>query len=257
MPDCQIAENKLLSIFLDWINNSRISNPAILEIGCGIGNYSLTLAESGYSVTAVDIDYESLLYLKNSDRTHTINIICADVTSQFINNKKFDIIIASEVLEHLYSPHSCLNMIRSMLHDDGFVFITIPNGYGPWEIYNHIQNHPLLHKLLYFPFYFPVYLKRIFFKSKSRSISPTTKKSCTLNKESPHVQFWTFSKFMKLAESYGFKLVDARNSNVSYSWMPYYYRLKNIKFDILDCKIADYLPRLMVSGWIFKFKKCT
>ena len=256
-----MVENKIISVFFEWISEIEIINTSCLDLGCGVGNYSMIFARKGYDVTAVDINQESLFYLKKHDRTNSIKIICGDITERVVQkNVTYDIVIASDVLEHLLRPEKSLKIINDVLTDNGYVFITIPNGYGPWEMWNRLKNRPWLKIVLYFPFYFPVYLKRLIYRSSnSRPAIPLTsskQKSCTLNEESPHTQFWTFGKFVNLVEKSGFELLKVANSNIWYGWLPYYDKIKSKKLDKLDIRIADYVARFMASGWIFLFQKC-
>jgi len=249
------AEMKLMSIFMDWIKGGGIISPRILDFGCGIGNYSRIFAEYGYTVTAVEIDHESLKYLKGQDTSGSIIAICGDITTEiFKEGVLYDVIIISEVMEHLDRPQEVLQIVGRHLSDNGFAIFTIPNGYGPWEIYNRIASRPLLHKIIYAPFYFPIYIKNLLSKQNVQIIRKK-RIHCTMNSDSPHIHFWTFNKFLALLKEYGFKMREVRNSNISYKWMPYYYRIKNSKLDFIDVKVADYLPHFMVSGWIFKVSK--
>ena len=44
-----------------------------------------------------------------------------------------DLIIASEVVEHVNNPDQFLADLRSRLSENGRLVITVPNGYGPYE----------------------------------------------------------------------------------------------------------------------------
>ena len=57
----------------------------------------------------------------------------------FAFSERFDIIICSEVLEHLKRPEEMLNGLKELVKKDGIFLFTIPNGFGPLEIMNQIQ----------------------------------------------------------------------------------------------------------------------
>ena len=151
-----------------------------------------------------------------------------------------------------------LNMIRDSLKTGGYAFITIPNGYGPWELFNRLEKRENLKKIIYAPFYFPVYIKNIiptFHSQEKKYRNKSIVQNSTLNKNSPHVQFWTYAQFIKMVHNHGFKLHEMTNTNISYNWIPFYYKFKCNRLDMIDIKLADYLPPLLASGWIFSFKK--
>ncbi len=47
--------------------------------------------------------------------------------SNVLNNRKFNLIILKEVIEHLFNPDLVLDSIKGMLSDNGILFITTPN----------------------------------------------------------------------------------------------------------------------------------
>ena len=46
----------------------------------------------------------------------------------------FDLIVCSEVLEHLHEPRPLVAAITEKLAPSGLVFVTVPNGFGLREI---------------------------------------------------------------------------------------------------------------------------
>lgn len=258
LPEGRPVESKIISIFLEWLKKLEVTTPSILDLGCGIGNYSRILDEHGYCVTAVDRDLNSLNFLACESQGNSISIICADVHNIPVRaNQKFQVIVASEILEHLENPQSVLDHINQLLDDRGIVFVTIPNGYGLWEMYHQITLRPRLHKILYFPFYWPFHLKNWLLQRQEKKDFPESKVKhrCSLNVESPHIQFWTYRRFVKLLKQHNFELLDVVNTGMSYNFLPFYYKIRSKKLDMLDIRIVDYLPHSISSGWMFKLKK--
>ena len=52
--------------------------------------------------------------------------------------EKFDIVVLSDILEHLEHSENLLNEVKNILSPHGIILISIPNGYGPFEIENFI-----------------------------------------------------------------------------------------------------------------------
>lgn len=128
-----------------------IKRKRILDIGCGGGILSESLAEENTEVTAIDaseplIEIAKLHLLETNTRknystsknikTLDINYITstAEDYAQTINNldsqeknQKFDIITCMEMLEHVPSPESVIEAASSMLTPGGSMFFSTLN----------------------------------------------------------------------------------------------------------------------------------
>ncbi len=105
----------------------KLFNPkSILEFGCGNGNNLIYFGDKfnipseelfGVDICeSVDIKKDKFSFNHSSIEKFLI-----------INNKKFDLIIFSDVLEHLYNPWNILEKVSSHLTRQGIVLISIPN----------------------------------------------------------------------------------------------------------------------------------
>lgn len=99
---------------------------SILEVGCADGKnllyFSKNLKTNINNYLGIDICKSNL----NDYSTFPFEHISIE---NFVknNNKKFDLIIFSDVLEHFYNPWSILKSVRNFLDSDGMVLISIPN----------------------------------------------------------------------------------------------------------------------------------
>ena len=87
-----------------WIvkNLKNISkNCNILDLACGYGRHSIYAKKIGLNVTAADIDYEKLFYLKN---VHNITVLRLDLEKKFNWPFKKNIFDAVIVTNYLYRP---------------------------------------------------------------------------------------------------------------------------------------------------------
>ena len=94
----------------------------------------------GYEVLGIDIDSDSIAYARsiNTFPNARFELVGED---NFGLSEKFDVIICSEVLEHLPEPSKLINLMLYVLKDDGILIITIPNGYGPREILGRLEKY--------------------------------------------------------------------------------------------------------------------
>lgn len=105
-----------------------VSDGSCLDIGCAQGNYALLLAENGYPSVGVDINPNFLTYaLMKRENGHS-DFICASADSLPFADKRFDVVILGEILEHAALPHRLLAEATRCLADSGYLFITSPNG---------------------------------------------------------------------------------------------------------------------------------
>lgn len=99
----------------------------ILELGAGSGVISKVISDTkGGVVTAVDINPSPML------RDRVANVLQADLNNPewvkiFSVEDKFDVIIAADVLEHLYDPWTTLRQMKNLLNKGGEIIVSLPH----------------------------------------------------------------------------------------------------------------------------------
>ncbi len=98
----------------------------ILEVGCGIGNFTLTLSKYG-KITAIDID-QSLVENLKKDKSYSINAGYGDIEKNdyFFQKKTFDTIICLNVLEHVQNDTKALGNMFKLLKKGGYLILLVP-----------------------------------------------------------------------------------------------------------------------------------
>lgn len=97
--------------------------PKILDIGCYTADI-LRILSHPVNYYGIDADKQALEIAKNRG-AKTIRL---DIDNEEIPLKeKFDIIIATEILEHLRDPEKLLLQIRHLLKTEGIVLLSLPN----------------------------------------------------------------------------------------------------------------------------------
>jgi 2-polyprenyl-3-methyl-5-hydroxy-6-metoxy-1,4-benzoquinol methylase len=101
----------------------------ILDAGCGNGCLAGMLAEMGHEVIGVDIAEDGISLAK----THYPNVHF-EVYSVYDDLRLIvpdvDVVISSEVIEHLYFPRKFLTNIHQVIRPGGFIILTTPyHGY--------------------------------------------------------------------------------------------------------------------------------
>lgn len=230
----------------------------ILDIGCGTGELVTShLGSLGASVLGIDLHLPSIerAWMKNT--FDNVEFECVSIDK--LADRRFYVIICSELLEHLDDPSKMLNLVSGMLKEAGICIITIPNGYGPKEMENRLYQ--LLYGLL-------SRLKLIgtlrsllrFLISKRRAgwtrevESEDSIVQDTLNAESPHIQFFTLRRFKSLLNKCGLSIVKMENRRFLSG--PFSGTIIDRSKRLIDwhIKVATMLPPCLVSSWMFVVK---
>jgi len=99
----------------------------VLDIGCGSGELASVLKNRGINVIGIDISEEALSEAKEFLLESFCFNLEAEKWPEELIVQKFDLIIASEVIEHLFDPGSFLRKIKKLLFSNGKIIITTPN----------------------------------------------------------------------------------------------------------------------------------
>lgn len=119
-------QQKILVEFLNSIPKKR--SWYCLDAGCGIGNNLSTLLRFFDNIIACDISQEALNYAKKRFKNSKINFIRADIKNLPFKENFFDIVICTEVLEHIDNLHQAKNeLFRVLKKENGYFIISTPN----------------------------------------------------------------------------------------------------------------------------------
>jgi 2-polyprenyl-3-methyl-5-hydroxy-6-metoxy-1,4-benzoquinol methylase len=98
----------------------------VLDIGCAQGTVAITLAEAGYEVTANDIRNSYITYARLRDNNKCVNFICKNFLD-YDPVEKFQVVIFTEVIEHIVDHQTFLRHILSCMAPGGILIVTTPN----------------------------------------------------------------------------------------------------------------------------------
>jgi len=92
----------------------------VLDVGCGNGAIARALIAQGYDVYGVDAS-ESGIAIANAESPGRFFVL--DVSSgqlpEELAGKRFDVVISTEVIEHLYDPRGFIAFARRCLESRG------------------------------------------------------------------------------------------------------------------------------------------
>lgn len=102
----------------------------VLDLGCGNGSLSHTIAQQGYDVVGVEDSEQGVTIAKKTfPDCHFIQASIYDLPYTDLQNS-FDVVIAVEVIEHLLYPKELAKAARKCLKPNGRLILTTPyHGY--------------------------------------------------------------------------------------------------------------------------------
>ena len=101
----------------------RIGRPLkVLEVGCGAGLFGVGYQERAQLYRGIDIDPRVVASAqsKGLDAKH-VDLF------EFDHDEPFDLITASQVVEHVVEPRAFVDKVLSLLSDDGIFHFDVPN----------------------------------------------------------------------------------------------------------------------------------
>ena len=113
---------------IPWVmKNLELKNKKLLEIGCGTGSSSITLAEQGAEVTGIDVDIPSIKAARLRANLLALKIKFLELSGTEINklNDKFDVVIFYATLEHMTVEEriESLKQAYSLLSENGYLIV--------------------------------------------------------------------------------------------------------------------------------------
>jgi len=117
---------KLTRVFVELVKKLE-SVQSICDLGCGNGHISGRLATLGYNVTGVDASESGIQIAR---RTYPGVEFVHALLDRDLQIGQFDLVISSDVIEHLYRPSDLLEATSSLLKPGGQVLLGTPyHGY--------------------------------------------------------------------------------------------------------------------------------
>lgn len=107
-----------------------LQNKRVFELGCGKGYGSIVLANTAHTVTAVDLNEESISFAKSNYESANLKFVLQDVREVAPELKSsFDAVVSFEVLEHLAPSDvpAFMKTVKDLIKSDGMLFLSTPN----------------------------------------------------------------------------------------------------------------------------------
>ena len=111
---------------LSEISRLNLSDPRILDFGCGNGSLAAIMRHIG-TVTA--IDYSPAAIAAAKEHYEGITFLAGDALTVPLPESAFDIVVSQEVVEHVHDQPGYIARARKLLAPGGFLILTTPNAF--------------------------------------------------------------------------------------------------------------------------------
>lgn len=255
MPENFVAYGKRFRFVKEAITAAFPLRPQqsirVLDVGCGNGSQlALPLARCGYDLTGIDLDARSVEHGRKLAAGMS-NARFLVGTMDNLRKAPFDVVVLSEVLEHVSDPTSLLWASLTPLLPNGIVIVTVPNGYGGFEIDSWIYRKlhlatavGLLRALAH----------RTFPNTQPEGISEESLPS-TDNQECGHVQFFTRKRLKRMFAECSLSVVKEAPASFLCGPMIAHTLAHSHRFIEWNSRITDRLPLALASGWYFLLQR--
>lgn len=128
----------ILPILAEYSAGESGSNAAILEIGAGTGWQAKQLSERKYDVEAIDIA------ASNYRNEQVWPVTTYDGVDIPFPDGRFDILLSSNVLEHIPHLEDFHNEMQRVLKPGGIAIHIVPS--GSWRLWTNVAHYPFIIK---------------------------------------------------------------------------------------------------------------
>ncbi len=208
----------------------------VLEIGCGVGGITIPIATAGCSIRALDVDQGDVDALLAEVAARDLRDVKATVEDAFAFSETdpFDVVIASEVFEHVLDPEALAEIIYQHLVPGGLFVMTTPNGYGPWELSRAVSPYHIARK--------SNFIRR--FTGREPYQGGTGRDHC---------QRFTQSSLRRVFEPAGLHMESFQGSDFILTIVRAFRQHRVL--GALDARMGSVVPTWMASGWYATFRK--
>lgn len=215
----------------------------VLDVGCGTGsNLTALIARQFPDVQflGVDSDEASIRFANAENTSANVRFLLEQEASQL---GQFDLVIASEVIEHVEDPDAFLQFLRERLSPQGHLVLTLPNGLGPFEFTSFIET--LMHIAGVYKL-----LRSLKHKLSGAPVAAPTNDTLAV---SPHINFFSHTQITTVISSHGLAVLKYQPRTFLCGFV-FDQLMKSDGTIAWNARVADRLPPQLVSAWMFLLK---
>lgn len=165
-----------------------VEGDVILDVGCGAGLFSYSIAKKAKKVVGVDILPSSIEIAKEFNTQPNVEYIEGDLFKLHFPDGSFDCILFLETIEHVDNPVMFIREFHRLLKKGGHLIISTPNAMSYTNIvyaFSHFSTNKT--------------------KAKASSINKETHNTGT---QQDHIYLWDFETLYRLLNRNGFSYIE-------------------------------------------------
>lgn len=215
----------------------------VLDVGCGTGsNLTALLAQKFPDIqfVGVDSDDASIQFANAENTSPNARYLLEKEAGQLGH---FDLVIASEVIEHVEDPDAFLIFLRERLSPNGHLILTLPNGLGPFEFTSFAET--LMHITGVYKL-----LRSLKHKLRGAPVAAPTNDTLAV---SPHINFFSHRQISAVISSHGLTVLkyQPRTFLCGFGFDQLMTSERTIAW---NARFADRLAPQLASAWMYLLK---
>jgi 2-polyprenyl-3-methyl-5-hydroxy-6-metoxy-1,4-benzoquinol methylase len=210
----------------------------VLDVGCGNGSQlALPLAlGDDFQITGIDPDEGSIEHGRRlATGVSNLRLVAGSVEQL---SESYDVVILSEVLEHTLAPGALLATSAARMAADGILIVTVPNGYGEFEIDSWFFRRLRLQRVV-----------AALVRKRQEVLGSTD------NHESGHVQFFTRRRLLSIFSQCGLTMFREGGASLFAGPLAGITLARSERFIEWNARVTDRLPLALSSGWYFALRR--
>lgn len=130
-----------------------IKKGSFIDVGAGNGLFLKFFKDRGFEVEGIELEKDQVHEMRKDFKLKDVSIRQGDITNLH-GDENFDVVIASDVIEHIENDVKALENLFSFVKKDGYLVLTVPahmHLYGKrdktWGHYRRYDRNSLVRKL--------------------------------------------------------------------------------------------------------------